>query len=66
MFKLALQWSKQLFEIVATPFCLRNISKDCSVDNMKRTRFNGYAYNFSVDYDAIEVDDILNIHKKMT
>ena len=53
-------------EIVATPFCLRNISKDWSVDNMKRTRFNGYAYNFSVHYDAIEVDDILNIHKKMT
>ena len=29
---------------------------------MKKTRFNGYVYNFSVDYDAIAVDDILNIH----
>ena len=28
---------------------------------MKKTRFNGYVYNFSVDYDAIAVDDILNI-----
>ena len=28
-------------EIVATLLCLRNISKDWSVDNMKKTGFNG-------------------------
>ena len=28
-------------EIVATPLCLGNIPKDWSVDNMKRTGFNG-------------------------
>ena len=28
-------------EIVATPLCLGNISKDWSVDNMKKTGFNG-------------------------
>ena len=50
-------------EIAATPLCLGNISKDGSVDNTKRTGFNGYVYNFSVDYDAIAVDDILDIHK---
>ena len=50
-------------EILATPLCLRNISKDWSVDNMKRTGFNGYVYDFRVDYDAIAVDDILNICK---
>ena len=50
-------------EIVATPLCLGNISKDWSVDNMKKTGFNGYVYNFSVDYDAIAVDGILDIHK---
>ena len=49
-------------EIVATPLCLGNISKDWSVDNMKKTGFNGYVYDFSVDYDAIAVDDILDIH----
>ena len=49
-------------EIVATPLWLRNISKDCSVDNMTETGFNGYVYDFSVDYDAIAVDDILDIH----
>ena len=50
-------------DIVATPLCLGNISKEWSVDNMKRTGFNGYVYDFRVDYDAIAVDDILNICK---
>ena len=48
--------------MVATPLCLRNISKNWSVDNMKKTGLNGYAYDFSVDYYAIAVDDILDIH----
>ena len=30
---------------------------------MKSTGFNGYVYDFSVDYDAIVVDGILDIHK---
>ena len=34
-----------------------------SVDNLKKAKLNGYIYDFSVDYDAIAVDDILNIHK---
>ena len=45
-------------EIVATPLCLGNISKDWSVDNMKKTGFNGYIYDFSVDYDGVAVDNI--------
>ena len=36
-----------------------NISKDISVDNMKKTGLNGYVYDFSFDYDAIAVDDNL-------
>ena len=50
-------------EIVPTLLCLGNISKDWSVDNMKRTGFTGYVYDFSVEYDAIAVDDIKGIHK---
>ena len=50
-------------EIVATPLCLGNISKDFSLDNIKKTGLNGYVYDFSVDYDVIAVDDILDIHK---
>ena len=36
------------FEIVATPLCLGNISKDWSIDNMKKTGFNGYVFDFIV------------------
>ena len=50
-------------EIVAIPLSQGNISKDFSVDNMKKTGFNGYVYDFSVDYDAIAIDNILAIHK---
>ena len=51
------------YEILKTPYCLRNISKDFSVDNMKKTRFFEYVYDFSVDYDDIAIGDILDIHK---
>ena len=30
---------------------------------MKKTEFNRYVYDFSVDYDATDVDDIKDIHK---
>ena len=49
--------------IVARTLCLVNISKDWSTDNMKKAGFNGYVYDFSVDYDATDVDDIKDIHK---
>ena len=48
--------------IVVGPICLGNISKDWSVDNMKKTGFTGYVYDFSVDYDPVVID-IKNIHK---
>ena len=32
---------------------------------MKDTGFNGYVCYFSVNYDAIAVDDILDIHKNL-
>ena len=48
---------------MTTPLCLGNISKDFSEDNMKKTGLNEYVHDFSVDYDAVAVDDILDIHK---
>ena len=33
------------------------------VDNMKKTGLHGYIYDFSVGYDAIADDDILDIHR---
>ena len=60
---------KKLLEIKETSLCLGKVFKkerflkNFSVDNMKNIGFNGYFYDFSVDYDAISVDDILDIHK---
>ena len=50
-------------KIFAAALCLGNILKDWSEDNVKRTVFNGWVYDFSVDYDAIAVNGILDIHK---
>ena len=47
----------------SNPLCLRNIFKDCSTDNMKKTGLTGYVYDFSVDYEGTNVDDIKDIHK---
>ena len=50
-------------EITAHSLCLANISKDWSVDNMNKTERKGYVYDFSFDYNAIEVANMLDIHK---
>ena len=52
-------------EIKAYSLCLGNMSKDWSYDNMnmEKTGFNSYIYDFSTDYNAIDVDNIKDIHK---
>ena len=50
-------------EITPHPLCLGNISKDWSIDNMKKTGLKGCVYDFSVNYDAIAVSDILDIRR---
>ena len=50
-------------EIVPYPLCLAGLSKDFEVGYMRARGFIGYVYDFSVDYGAIAVDDILDIHK---
>ena len=44
---------------MATPLCLGNISKDWSTDNMKKQDLMDKSMNF----DATDVDDIVDIHK---
>ena len=48
--------------IVASPLCLGNISKDWSVDNMKKTGLTGYVYAFSAYYNVVTIDEIKDIH----
>ena len=49
-------------EIVASPLCLGNISKDWSTHNMKKTGLTGYVYDFSADYNAVTIDGTKDIH----
>ena len=51
------------YEIVPFLSCLGNISKDWTNDNMKKTGFKGYIYDFSTDYKTIATSDILDIQK---
>ena len=37
--------------------------KDWSTENMRKSDFTGYVYDFSVGYGAIGVDEIKDIHK---
>ena len=50
-------------EIVETPICLGNISKDFSKNNMSLTGLRVYVYDFNVDFRALAADKILDIHK---
>ena len=50
-------------KFVASPLCLGYISKDWSTDNMRKSSFTVYVYDFSVGYNAIDVDDIKDIHR---
>ena len=43
--------------------CLGNISQDLLADNMEKTGLYGYVYDLPIDYDSIDVDNILDIHK---
>ena len=49
--------------IVASLLCLGNMSEDWSTDNMQKTGLTRYVYDFSVDYNAVTLDDIKEIHK---
>ena len=62
MFKYANSKAKDS-KINAVTLCLDNASKDFSADNMENTGLCGYVHDFSVDYDSIDVADILGIYK---
>ena len=45
--------------------CLASILKDFTVEEMKKTELAGYAYDFSVEYNTIDVSDIVHIYKQL-
>ena len=50
-------------ELTSSILCFGKIAYDSSVTNMKKVGLCGDVYEFSTDYGAISVDNILNIHK---
>ena len=43
--------------------CLGNISKDFTINNMKKAELKGIVKFFYVDVNPIDTNDILDIHK---
>ena len=43
--------------------CLGNISKDFTINNMKKTGLKGRLKFFSVDFDPVDTNNILDIHR---
>ena len=50
-------------EIKDYTLCLCNISKDFTINNMKKTGFKASVQFFPVDFSPIDRNDILDIHK---
>ena len=51
--------------VVPNNLCLGIVSKDFSASNMKKTGFNGWIYDFSVDYNSIDVEDIKFVERNL-
>ena len=55
--------SKQDSEIKEYALCLGNISKDFTINHMKKTGLKGIVTFFSIDFNSTDTKDILDIHK---
>ena len=47
-------------EINSPLLCLQNVLKDFMISNLKKTGLYGFVYDFSADFNSIDVDDILD------
>ena len=47
-------------EINSPLLCLQNVLKDFMIGNLKKTGLYGFVYDFSADFNSIDVDDILD------
>ena len=57
------QFKARHSEIKDYKLCLGNISKDFTINNMKKTGLKGSVQFLSVNFNRIDADDILDIHK---
>ena len=54
---------QKILELKNYALCLGNISKDFTINNMKKTGLKEVVNFFSVDFNSIDTYDILDIHK---
>ena len=52
------QFKSSSCELDVYLLCLRNTSKDFTVDNMIKTGLHGFVYDFSIDYGSIDANDL--------
>ena len=57
------QFKSKNSEIKDYALCLGNVSKDFIINNMKKTGLQGVVNFFSVDFNPIDTNNILDIHK---
>ena len=50
-------------QIVKEKLCLGNISNDWTASNAEKTGLFGEVYDFAVDYMAVGVGEIYNVHR---
>ena len=46
-----------------TQFCLGSISNGCGAVDSREVSLKGNVYDFTVDFNAINTSDIINMHK---
>ena len=57
------QFKAKVSKIKDYAICLSNISKDFTINNMKKTGLKGTVKFFSVDFNPIDTNIILDIQK---
>ena len=55
--------SKEKSKIEDYTLCFSNTSKDFTIDNIKKTGLKGKVIFFSIDFNPVDTNDILDIHK---
>ena len=60
------QFKAKYFEVNTHPLRLGNISKNFTVDYMKKSGLQKYMQDFSNNYNNIDVDNIDDTHKHLT
>ena len=57
------QFKAKTSEIKDYALCLGNVSKDFTINNMKKAGLKGVVKCFFIDFNPIDNNDILDIHK---